>query len=533
LTSAAAELESIGSALTAANAAAAVPTTAVAAAGTDEISAAIAALLSGFGQEYQALSLQLNAFQQQFALLLSSGTASYVAVETAIIGTLQPALDVINLPTELLLGRPLLGTGTPGTAANPNGGAGGILWGNGGDGYSPAATGVGGGAGGAAGLIGNGGSGGNGGPNAPGGPGGRGGWLLGAGGFGGNGGAGLLNSTQTGANGGLGGPGGFASLLGLGGPGGTGGAAGTWNAGASNGFAGGGGVGGNGGWLLGDRGVNGAFGPGTPNGSVPLSVFNTTEPLAYIAVNGGPYVPVLVDTGSTGLVIPWWQIGLQNLGLPVGYGVSAYSGGLVYAYLTFHTTVNFGNGVVTGPTNVDVPIFTFPRTFDGFFASDGAVGVLGIGANATGPGPAFTQDMPGPLNQGVLIDQPNHQMIWGPLLSAPPGTPVTLPGSPITTLQVQLNSGPLVPVSAIVDSGGVYGTMPAGVAATGNFAPGTVIHVYNASGIELYHYTLDAGNMPTVITSGLMNTGNIPFAMNPVYVSYSPGGIGTTTYFVN
>jgi hypothetical protein len=44
---------------------------------------------------------------------------------------------------------------------------------------------------------------------------------------------------------------------------------------------------------------------------------------------------------------------------------------------------------------------------------------------------------------------------------ANPGTPnVSLTGSPITTLDVQINSGPMVPVSAIVDSGGGYGTIP-------------------------------------------------------------------------
>ena len=133
---------------------------------------------------------------------------------------------------------------------------------------------------------------------------------------------------------------------------------------------GGGGIGGNGGWLLGQSGTNGPFGAGPMDGRVSLSVFNGIAPTSYISVNNGPYVPVLVDTGSTGLVIPWWQIGLQNLGIPTGYGISAYSGGLIYFYLTFHVPINFGNGVVTAPTYVDVPIISVPTTLDRFFAGN-------------------------------------------------------------------------------------------------------------------------------------------------------------------
>ncbi|REQ17293.1 PE family protein, partial [Mycobacterium tuberculosis] len=58
---AATDLAGIGSAISAANAAAAAPTTAVLAAGADEVSAAIAALFSGHAQAYQALSAQAAA----------------------------------------------------------------------------------------------------------------------------------------------------------------------------------------------------------------------------------------------------------------------------------------------------------------------------------------------------------------------------------------------------------------------------------------------------------------------------------------
>ncbi len=145
LTSAAADVENIGSTLRAANAAAAASTTALAAAGADEVSAAVAALFARFGQEYQAVSAQASAFHQQFVQTLNSASGSYAAAEATIASQLQTAqhdlLGAVNAPTETLLGRPLIGDGAPGTATSPNGGAGGLLYGNGGNGYSATASG--------------------------------------------------------------------------------------------------------------------------------------------------------------------------------------------------------------------------------------------------------------------------------------------------------------------------------------------------------------------------------------------------------
>ena len=131
--------------------------------------------------------------------------------------SLGQALDpIINLPTHLLLGRDLIGNGAAGTSASPTGGAGGLLFGDGGAGYSQTSgTGAVGGAGGGAGLIGNGGTGGAGFAGGAGGIGGHGGTLLGNGGTGGAGGVG-----------GNGGAGGEALLFGNGGLGGAGGAGG-------------------------------------------------------------------------------------------------------------------------------------------------------------------------------------------------------------------------------------------------------------------------------------------------------------------
>jgi PE family len=116
LMSAAADLESIDSSLTAAHVAAAVPTTGVAAAAADEVSDAVAALFAGYGQAYQALSTRARAFQQQFLQALNSAAGSYVAAEETGALLLQPVqqslLGAVNPPTEALIGRPLIGTGS-------------------------------------------------------------------------------------------------------------------------------------------------------------------------------------------------------------------------------------------------------------------------------------------------------------------------------------------------------------------------------------------------------------------------------------
>ncbi|MEK0848233.1 PE family protein, partial [Mycobacterium ulcerans] len=194
LTSAARDVRGIGAAVDAANLTAAVPTAGVLAAGADEVSAAVAAVFCAHAQDYQALSAEATQFQTRFVSALSNAGSAYAAAEAAAASPLatvqEDLLAVINAPTQALLGRPLIGNGADGTAANPNGGAGGLLYGNGGNGYSSTTAEVAGGNGGAAGLIGNGGAGGGGGARAAGGYGGHGGWLYGSGGAGGDGGSG-------------------------------------------------------------------------------------------------------------------------------------------------------------------------------------------------------------------------------------------------------------------------------------------------------------------------------------------------------
>ncbi|HWF30146.1 MAG TPA: PE family protein, partial [Mycobacterium sp.] len=170
---------SIGSSLRAASAAAAAPTTGLLAAASDEVSTAIASLFSSHAAQYQAVSAQAAAFHAEFVQVLGGAGGAYAAPEAASASPLQTlaqdVLGAINTPTQLLLGRPLIGNGTNGAAGTgANGGAGGLLIGNGGSGGSGGAAQAG-GAGGAAGLIGAGGTGGTGGTGFAGGTGGTGG----------------------------------------------------------------------------------------------------------------------------------------------------------------------------------------------------------------------------------------------------------------------------------------------------------------------------------------------------------------------
>jgi hypothetical protein len=163
VSAAASDVASIGSAISEANAAAAVPTAGVLPAAADEVSAAIAAVFSTHGQQFQALSAAAASFHQQFVNLMNGGAAQYLSSEAASVSPLQTVqqdvLGVVNAPTLALIGRPLIGNGANGTAANPNGQAGGLLMGSGGTGFSPT-SGVG-GNGGNAGLLGVGGMGGS------------------------------------------------------------------------------------------------------------------------------------------------------------------------------------------------------------------------------------------------------------------------------------------------------------------------------------------------------------------------------------
>ncbi|AYE93767.1 PE family protein [Mycobacterium paragordonae] len=83
MVAAATDIEGIGATLSAASAAAAVPTSNVLAAAGDEVSAAIANLFGTFGLEYQDVVTQFEAFHNEFQRTLAAAGSAYVQAEAA------------------------------------------------------------------------------------------------------------------------------------------------------------------------------------------------------------------------------------------------------------------------------------------------------------------------------------------------------------------------------------------------------------------------------------------------------------------
>lgn len=556
LAGAAADVDGIESLLRRANQAAAASTTEVLAAAGDEVSAAISDLFSGYAQQYQLLSARAVAFQTDFARALNAAATHYAAAEAVAASDLsaqsieQGLLDVVNLPTNVLLGRPLIGDGASGTTnaqgVGTPGGGGGLLIGNGGRGGDSIAVGVVGGAGGPAGLLGTGGTGGMGGFGAAGGIGGTGGWLYGNGGTGGIGGPFSVGGT-----------GGSALLFGAGGTGGLGGALG-----------GAGGVGGRGGWLIGDGGTGGtggvsggpggvAGGPGGAGGpatlgapgatgatggapAIPVTVdYQLHRPYVTVSIGGGPVSQVVLDTGSEGLIVPPQNVNFTSLGPIVDSGyVITYgdpSNQITETYNTYTTTVNFGNGIITAPTKIGV-ITSVMQTVNGvttILPVSAGVPVLGVGATQLGGSPiaAPVEALPGTLSQGMLINEPAGLVQFG----ANPGTAFAVSsGAPITNLLVSVNGGfPLPVFGAIVDTGGLTGLLPfyLGTGAVNGVVPaGTHLTFYNEAGVLLYQQTVGAAADAPRVGFLSMNTGNTPFELMPIYFSY---GTPSGTIFYN
>ncbi|WP_459758389.1 PE family protein, partial [Mycobacterium riyadhense] len=151
VTAAASDLARISSSISAANAAAAIPTVGIQVTAADEVSAAIATLFGGYAQDYEVLSSLVAARQDQFVAVLSAAADSYLGTEVA--NAEQTVLNAVNAGSRALTGRVLVGNGADATTPGGSGGAGGWLSGNGGNGAAGAA-GQAGGAGGAAGLFG-------------------------------------------------------------------------------------------------------------------------------------------------------------------------------------------------------------------------------------------------------------------------------------------------------------------------------------------------------------------------------------------
>jgi triacylglycerol lipase len=112
MTSAATDLATIDSNLSAAHTAAATQTTGLLAAAEDEVSTAIAALFSAHGQGFHRLSAQAAAFHNQFVQALNVGADSYAGAEAQAVNTLGNIFAAPVITPVPATGNPTF-TGTP------------------------------------------------------------------------------------------------------------------------------------------------------------------------------------------------------------------------------------------------------------------------------------------------------------------------------------------------------------------------------------------------------------------------------------
>ncbi len=127
MSTAAADLAEIRSAIGAASTTTAGPTTGLVAAAGDEISAAVAKLFSAYGQEARALIDQASAFHDEFTRVLAAGGFAYAETEIAnAAAAAKGALSSITAPIQSLLGGGSGGavvaagvTGSATTSASP------------------------------------------------------------------------------------------------------------------------------------------------------------------------------------------------------------------------------------------------------------------------------------------------------------------------------------------------------------------------------------------------------------------------------
>ncbi|POX77283.1 PE family protein [Mycobacterium kansasii] len=103
LTTAAQDLAAMHSTLGEVSVTAAGPTTALAAAAEDEVSAGIAALFGAFGREYQIVSSQAQAFHERFVNLLNAGASAYCSAEAANVSSFTAAASVNTDPYQNLI----------------------------------------------------------------------------------------------------------------------------------------------------------------------------------------------------------------------------------------------------------------------------------------------------------------------------------------------------------------------------------------------------------------------------------------------
>jgi hypothetical protein len=281
--------------------------------------------------------------------------------------------------------------------------------------------------------------------------------------------------------------------------------------------------------------------------TIPIVMQEVTEPTVQATVDGAD-TSLLVDTGSSGLVIPYTDLGsnyltqleaLYALGTPTGISESGYSGGVDYLYLTYNNVdVSYGNGALdTTNTPVEVEVYSWdPSNFFSYFTNSAfqdflhgndVTGILGIGDNTAGP--ASESPLAAAGYNSVLLDIPHNQMVIGGDNPLTGGT--SLDGAPniVSSLtETVTNSANHVvgtgTVTNDLDSGGVYGTIPSSIAGSGSLA-GDTISVYDGNTL-LYSYqvgtdSLNQSEAPTAVTGTSIDSGIKPFMDHEVYINYA------------
>jgi hypothetical protein len=294
--------------------------------------------------------------------------------------------------------------------------------------------------------------------------------------------------------------------------------------------------------------------PASSTVSIPIAVAEDTEPTVQSTVDGAS-TTLLVDSGSSGLVIPDTDLGsnfftqlekLFELGFPTSFGESGYSGGVDYDYLTYNVPVDYTSTTgaeVTTTAPVEVEVYSWdPSNFDSLFTNDAfqnfdtdneVTGILGIGTVGTGGAGESPIEAAG--YQGVTVDLPGHVLT----LDGTPnttGVDLTATGSTVSGLKETVTTGAdgtgtslgSGSVSDDLDSGGVYGTIPSSID-NGTVAQGDHVNVYDGNTL-LYSYPVGTDSdgtdeAPTAVSGTSIDSGVIPFEQYPVSIDYNSGDL--------
>jgi hypothetical protein len=287
--------------------------------------------------------------------------------------------------------------------------------------------------------------------------------------------------------------------------------------------------------------------------SIPITIAEDTEPTVGATV-GGASTTLLVDTGSSGLVVPLTDLDggstnflteldtLFSLGSPASFGEGGYSGGVDYIYLTYdNVAVDYGGVDTTAPVEVEVyswdpsdlsSLFT-NDAFQGFDTGNDVTGILGIGTEGTGGVGESPIEAAG--YQGVTVDLPTKELT----LDATPNTTgidLSATGSTVSGLTESVTTGAdgtgtslgSGSVSDDLDSGGVYGTIPTSISSA-DVPQGDYVNVYDGNTL-LYSYQVETDSLgtdesPTVVSGSSIDSGVIPFQNEPISIDYNSGDL--------